>query len=468
MKLYILASGKDEKGTQLEYLTKTILESLGYEYVENNVVGAGGDEIDVYARRSASTNSDALICECKAHESLININDWDKFLGKVFKHQKTNQSTQGLMIALSGANGNVKGDILEKQYKDVRLLCGNDLIQPLSKVFHLESEDIAREEISHLTNQTVVSVDLVLFEKEIYWLFTFANNEYSVFDKNYKSLLSQTEQRLIPLIEKYTPLPAYSYKNVYQEFDFVRRRAYVITAISWHLMKGEMTFKDAIYDVVNMTGAGIVPEMKDVEDVMQTIPFANVDFQNQTATLKSDEEIDYLVFYHYLLDSPVPISWLLYDDYYRLHIDDNLLEKILKIQHDLKLSDEDKQSCLFILRHSPSALLYAMRPDTILKGAIIIDDVNKKSKARDYFMGKLLSYLEADVNGSMSDMTFEKLGLRDFNKSQTVCLEDCVGEKRRITTKERIFVKPSGKEDSSFNYFQAFDDFDKDYSELFC
>ena len=115
MKLYILATGKDAKGTQLEYLTKTILESLGYEYVATNVVGAGGDEIDVMAKMVipsiGGSQEFPLICECKAHEGPININDWDKFLGKVFKHQKADPQTRGLMIALSDANGNVKGEL---------------------------------------------------------------------------------------------------------------------------------------------------------------------------------------------------------------------------------------------------------------------------------------------------------------------------------------------------------------------
>lgn len=471
MRLYILASGKDEKGTQLEYLTKTILESLGYEYVSTNHISAGGDEIDVYAKRVIQSIGKVieypLVCECKAHEAPIKMDDWLKFQGKVHKQKSKNAATQGLMIALSDANGNVKGDYEQTKYDDIQLIQGNDLIQPLSNAFSLESEDIAREEVSHLTNKTVISVDLVLFEKEIYWLFTFANSEYSLFDKNYKSLPPQTEQSLIPLIEKYALLPAFSYRNVYWDLNLIRRRAYVTVVISWHLMKGKMAFQDAISDVVYMTRGGIVPEMKDVEEVMLTIPFANVDVKNRTATLMRDEEMDFLLFYHYLFAVPNDLPIFLYEDYYQKHIDADLLEKILLIQNNLILSEEDKQSCLFILRHSPSALFYAMMPDEIIKAGTIIDNEKTTSKVRDYFLGKLLSHMEADVNRKKPFMSFEELGLRDFNKSQTISLEDSNGEKLRITTKERIFVKPSSEDSNSLDYFRAFDDFDKDYSELF-
>ncbi len=443
MKLYILATGKDAKGTQLEYLTKTILESLGYEYVATNVIGAGGDEIDVSAKMvipSIGGNQEyPLICECKAHENPINITDWDKFLGKVFKHQKDNPQTRGLMIALSDANGNVKGEVADKNYKDVQLLQGKDLIKPLSKTFHLEDEKIAREDVSHLTNETVVSVDLILYEKEIYWLFTFANGQYSIFDKNYKSLPHKHESTLLPLLEKYSTLQASSYKNVRLEFEFRQRRAFVRAAICWHLMQGQMTYQDAISDVVTMTSGGMVPEMKDVEEEMPTIPFANVDEDNHTATLKPSEEIDYANFYFWLLRGPIPV--FLYNDYYQEHIDETLLNTILTIQYNLELSDKDKQSCLFVLRHSHSALRYALHPDLLLQGSVLMDKEKGTSSARNRFVEQLLVNLEADINND-AVMPFEKLGLRDFTKQVTMRLVDKDGAVREISTNQRLFLLP--------------------------
>lgn len=114
MKLHILASGKKAKGIQLERLTQRILEHIGYEYVNTNKIGAGGDEIDVDAKyvlpQPVENSVYRVICECKAHEKPITIDDWDKFIGKVYKYDR-NGLTMGLMIALSDANGNVKGDI---------------------------------------------------------------------------------------------------------------------------------------------------------------------------------------------------------------------------------------------------------------------------------------------------------------------------------------------------------------------
>lgn len=468
MKLYILASGKDAKGTQLEYLTKIILESLGYEYVATNVIASGGDEIDVFGKRVFQSVNGLmvypLVCECKAHEAPINMNDWEKFMGKVYMQRKKNSLTQGLMIALSGANGNVKGNYEQSNYDEVTLLQGTDLIQPLMKTFALEEESIAREEVSHLTNQTVVSVDLVLFEKEIYWLFAFANGEYSLFDKKYQSLSPDLEAKFLPLLAQHSQFETSKYKNVRHEFDLVRRRSYVEKVICWHLMKGKMNFQDAINDVVYMTGANIIPDLKDVEEVMPTIPFANVDAASQTATLKNDDEIDYLVFYRYLLNGPLPLPIFLYDDYYQRHIDIALLEKIQHLHHGLTLAEEDKQDCLFILRHSPSALFYALMPNKMLKAAVIIGKSGENNVAINHFKGELLAHLEADTNVNGSKVTFDILGLRDFNKTLSVSLVDKDGEKREISAEKRIFVVQTSQD--NIDFFQAFGDFDKEYEEI--
>ena len=464
MKLYILATGKDAKGTQLEYLTKTMLESLGYEYVATNVIEAGGDEIDVFARRLIPTPGKTLeyplVCECKAHERPITMDDWLKFQGKVHKQQRLNGNTQGLMIVLNEANGNVKGDYAQTDYNDIQLIQGAELIEPLSKSFHLEPVNVAREEISHLTNQTVVSIDLILYEKEIYWLFSFANGEFSIFDKNYKSLQPDIESNVIPLLEKNTPFLSTSYKNVRKEFELLRRRDLVKVVICWHLMKGEMTFQDAISDVVNLTKGGFIPEMKDVEEVVTTIPFAQVDSEAKILTLKSEEDIDYVVFYNYLLNGPA-IPLLLFDGYYQQHIDDDLLDRILNIQHGLKLTDEDRQSSLFLLRHSLSALRYALQPDQILKGNVYLDQMKGSKNARNHFMEQLLSFLEADMNDDLSFIAVEKLGLRDMKKSITMGLVAKGGDKCEVSTRKRVFMLPTN---DSWTLVQAADSFEGEYN----
>ena len=119
MKLYILGKNTDDKGSQLEDLTRDILASQGYENIVANTVYSGGSEIDVaasYKKQVGIKNMDfPVICECKAHDKAIVMTDWLKFIGKLYIEKLKNEHTIGLMIALSGANGNVVGS-----YNDIK------------------------------------------------------------------------------------------------------------------------------------------------------------------------------------------------------------------------------------------------------------------------------------------------------------------------------------------------------------
>lgn len=463
MRLYILAPSRDAKGTQLEYLTKTILKGLGYQFVSTNFIASGGDEIDVFAKMIIPTPGNKaeypVLCECKAHDHPINENDWQKFLGKMFKQRSRNRMTQGIMIALSDANGNVRGDFDQSKYEGIQLLRGEDLIQSISKVFFLETESIAQEQVRQLTNETVISVDLVLFEKEIYWLFSFASGQYSLFNKNYLSLSGELANRIIPLIAKNTTFKPSSYKDVRKEFELVQRRRLIHSVLCWRLMKGRLSFEDGISDVVFLTKGGVKPSMKDVEEVVGTIPFAHVDYPSNTATIKDPSEIDYPSFYRSLLDNSIPV--FLFDDYYMQHIDEDLINRICEIQYGLVLSGDDKARCLFILRHSPRALSYALTPDVLLKSCILMDKQISGNTSRNHFFERLSSFFEADAKEGGSTIVFGKAGLRDFQKSISLTLVDRTGEKQVISTNQRLFYAPT--ENGNWAIVEAVDGFTGEY-----
>lgn len=463
MRLYILAPDRDAKGTQLEYLSKIILKELGYQFVSTNYIASGGDEIDVYAKMiiptPGKTTEYPVLCECKAHDHPINENDWQKFLGKMFKQRSHNRLTQGILIALSDANGNVRGDFDQSEYEGIQLLRGEDLIQSISKVFLLESESIAKEQVQQLTNETVISVDLVLFEKEIYWLFSFASGQYSLFNKNYLSLPGDLADRIIPLIAKNTTYKSSSYKDIRKEFELVQRRRLVHSVLCWRLMKGRLSFEDGISDVVFLTKGGVIPSLKDVEEVIGTIPFANVDFSSESATIKDPSEIDYPSFYRSLLGNPIPV--FLFDDYYMQHIDEDLVNRICEIQYGLVLDADDKARCLFILRHSPGALSYALTPDALLKGSVFVEKQFGGSTSRNHFFERLSAFFEADAKEGGSTIVFGKAGLRDFQKSISLTLVDRTGEKQVISTNQRLFYAPT--ENGNWAIVEAVDGFTGEY-----
>ena len=131
MKLHILGKNKKDKGSQLEALTKNILDNQGYKNIILNYVGTGGHEIDVHAVRSqivcVKVVEYPIICECKAHEKMISMPDYDKFKGKVTTAKEENANTSGLLIALSGAMGTVIG-ANDVNKSDIQLIAVDDFL----------------------------------------------------------------------------------------------------------------------------------------------------------------------------------------------------------------------------------------------------------------------------------------------------------------------------------------------------
>lgn len=189
MRLLLLEQNRDKKGSLLETIVKVLLESIGYKYVTTNEVSGGGNEIDVIAERQQSSLGGIvtypLICECKAHENPVNMNDWLKFLGKVYKEKRKNTLTAGIMIALSDANGNVKGDIRESNYQDdARLLTGEDLLKPIMSYYKIASNDTVLRIVRFWTNLTTVDLDVAFYDNSPYWVIYFSNGQFSILDKN--------------------------------------------------------------------------------------------------------------------------------------------------------------------------------------------------------------------------------------------------------------------------------------------
>lgn len=167
MRVRLFGDSNDDKGTQLERLTKRLLEKLGYKQVTLNPVGSGGSEIDVRAEFSipglAHDNVVHLIGECKAHQTPIALPDWLKFLGKVFTERTCRKKeTRGIYVALSGVNGNVAGafDDLRAHDPTIELISGDRLAKLISEEFKLPELQIVYGIVGQLTTDAFVEASI--------------------------------------------------------------------------------------------------------------------------------------------------------------------------------------------------------------------------------------------------------------------------------------------------------------------
>lgn len=101
MRIYFLGRNNDDKGTQLEILTKRILMQHGLTNVMRDEVGPGANEIDVTAEIIHNVGLSEIkipvICECKAYDTAVTMPQWLKFLGKLYVEQKINSNLMDIL-----------------------------------------------------------------------------------------------------------------------------------------------------------------------------------------------------------------------------------------------------------------------------------------------------------------------------------------------------------------------------------
>lgn len=131
----VLGVTSDDKVAQLETLVRTILGRQSYQKVRLNVVGAGGNELDVEAVLETlllgDTQVTPVLGEAKAYMTPVDMPTWQKFLGKVFIERATNPTAVGMLVALNGINGNVVGsyEALHERDKSLFVFEGSDLVR---------------------------------------------------------------------------------------------------------------------------------------------------------------------------------------------------------------------------------------------------------------------------------------------------------------------------------------------------
>ncbi|MGV2964866.1 restriction endonuclease [Paenibacillus sp. AGC30] len=238
--MIILGQSSDDKGTQLEELTKRILLSKGYNNVVTNHIGPGGAEIDVSADFSrpgiVGNHTNRLICECKAYKSVIDTTSWMKFLGKVFMEEaRAKGEVLGCFIALSGVNGNVSGsyDELLKHRQNVALITGENLLETAKELYNVADIENVTRIINNFTDRAIRMIDICYYRNSIYFVIAFNNDEYTLLDSS-GEVLKTSDAHILSMVEE--SLSAGSYVNIEEEQKAKRRSMFIQKAILTELM----------------------------------------------------------------------------------------------------------------------------------------------------------------------------------------------------------------------------------------
>ena len=367
MKLYSIGNSKEEKGHQLEWLTQAILHNQGFEDIICNAIGSGGNEIDVSAQLRQSLMVDTMvipvICECKAHKEPINMDDWQKFLGKRSIKARDNSHTIGIMISLSGAKSTVLSDytnLKAQNDKSVLLYSGETLAELVQRLFKIEKESEIRLLVEDKLKTPVSEVSLVCYNEHFIWYVALGEDKFTLYSHTVIWNNKEVDQ-MIDLLMKDKIVGNREFVN-YWEHDRQQMDLQIIQMQLINLLSnsGPLSIKDVIQSINNLPTT-IVP----ISEVMLKKSIGQFPFITETddkIAMKPDDEMDFIEFYRFVLVGGCPFDFFK-SDYYQNHIDSALLKRILKIQSNLNILEDFYPQILFLLKSSPIALLYAIFPD---------------------------------------------------------------------------------------------------------
>jgi hypothetical protein len=451
MQLFILGNNSDDIGNQLEKLTCLILEKMNFINITKNEIGSGGHEIDVRAEYVINSLNGLIkkpiICECKAYKSTVSMNDWLKFLGKVLI-EETKDSVEGYFVALSGVNGNVLGNYrdLKSRKNNIHLITGEDLIKLLKEIFGIANIELLQKQIEFQTHRKPDEIILCYYNKEIYFLIGFSQNEFTLFLKDGTLMHSKELDVIRNLIINSTNYHIYidlqnENKSLIRHFTIqkfiVSIFLHEIRLLNLEDIRGSLIkYEEKIPDITN-------DELgRAIEELLKKSIIVENDKSYILKVLTNGCQIEEVVdFYKYLLKDIVPLD-AIQSETYGKNINVKLLSKICEIQGGIVILEKDIKNCIKILKWSPSALLWALNPQNIILthrsgGKAVFENLEKEDTS--IFLQKIINLLFDDYKTSeLKDFFFSTLQLFELETNLELKVKSKLKLEIDMNYKDRI------------------------------
>ncbi|MFO1043558.1 MAG: hypothetical protein U0941_17380 [Planctomycetaceae bacterium] len=371
MQLIILGENTDDKGSQLESLTLKLLSQLRYSKLVTNVIGTGGQEVDVSAEHAmpeiGETASIKVLCECKAHKQPVGMSDWLKFLGKLWSERLANGvDARGCFIALNGVNGNVFGhyESMKAKGMPIKLVTGESLIAEISKQFQCCSLESLVADLGRMTARRPVEYAMCYYQQDVNWVVKFADDTFTL-------IAAKGCSDTVPDVSKLTGLIADSMSGQFVDLAAERAaqeqlaRQNVIVIGSLFVCGGHGSVVEIQSQMTRADGQ--VPDTALVVSTLDRlaqqglVAEANGDWK----LLPNGDQPGEVVLLLRAFMEGIDVS-AIGCGYYDKLIDDALLGEICRIQGDLPIPEEWRERVLRILQWSPHALAWSLYPEPLI------------------------------------------------------------------------------------------------------
>lgn len=442
--MLVFGENTDDKGAQLENLTRSLLSSMGYTKIVKNDIRSGGEEIDLRAdyefQDVGGRQTFRLICECKAHRDPVGMSDWLKFLGKVLSEEiRQSQPIYACFIALGGVNGNVEGhyDDIKSRKNSITLVNGDVLLDRVSGIYNLCSLEAVGQSVRRFTQRHVRSVEVAYYDGRVFWIVVFEKDMYTFLHAGGEPVEGESVEPLKDLAK--TGLPAMTHIDLREEAEAhsraIRARKAVLSEL---ILSGGTTSRSGLFANIQEFSEA------EIRHIINVFLEQNVLIQSEGGEQLSliPEEVEYFYdylaeMYRFLLGGEMTESVIrsLGSAYHAKYMNEQMVAEIQKVQGNIPLSPEAVQKARLLIRWSPSALLWALQPDTMIvehrtDKDLENEDFRKTSDefCESYLLRKLFDFFKRDFRRvPLREQFHEVYGLREVETIQRTIIKDSKG-----------------------------------------
>lgn len=449
MKVYILGRNNDDKGSQLEELTRQILEYQGFTNIAKNTQHSGANEIDVRAEKKEFAGireiKTPVVCECKAHNGPIDMTDWLKFIGKLHIERRKGGETAhtiGLMISLSGANGCVTGSYKDDFAGDnrVQLITNDELFNLISGLYSIEEASKIKAMLNHNHNIQCWDIDIAYFERKCYLIVSLDNSKYTICNTSGELMRGEEAEAIIPLLNTWTSFSQGMYEDIWSnEETAVLMRIIESNILTGIFSLGDITLEDVQKNIVYSDDKTPVPTEQLSEAIRQS-EYISINDSNKLSVIDITEPIQFI---NHVYKIGLRAE-LFSSEKFQNMIGMGLMDQIKLVQFGLDLDTQERDDCLFLIKHSPSALFYAVNADRFLHTYDTIAPTNPDMKKlmHNHFFRQLVKFFEEDFsNPAFSSMMRNNFSIAELDNNTTISLKTG-NEERQISFKQKLLLVP--------------------------
>lgn len=453
--MIILGKTNDDKGTQLETLTRDILSKMGCKNIQINFVSSGGEEIDVTADYLLPTvgaiQYRRLVCECKAHAKPIDMPPWLKFLGMVYSEEaRLNSEVSGCFISLSGVNGNVSGhyDQLKMKRPNIMLVKGDVLLDELKKLHDLCDVEDVNSSLARFTARRYRNLEVIYYDRAVYWIVIFEDDAYTILEADGSPLETHSLEVLKPMIED--TLSAKPHIGLKQEAEAQRRAIQAKKSVIAQVIGNNGSIKKSALHPSDAFGFTETEFDQAIQALVAEGWIEESTAEAEISFPKADDTIFYnrlAQSYQFLFGGELQFNVLevIKSKFYGSNINERFVAEIQRIQGNLPLAPEDIELAMRMLKWSPSALLWAVQPDEMI--VTHRNDPSFKSDAsmdrfdRNYFFRQLHRCLSFDLKNHIArSYLLDVFQIREVQSQEKVIVKSSNGVELESDLNQRIGI----------------------------